>query len=110
MSDAKATHTPGPWTADETSEDAIDVLDSKGRSICVASYLLCIEHPGESFRFDKITESEFRANGRLIASAPDLLKAARHALAWFNDPDNLEHQDAYDALEQAIIKAEGGEA
>ncbi|HEY3405412.1 MAG TPA: hypothetical protein VGK59_18635 [Ohtaekwangia sp.] len=62
----KTKHTPGPWSFNEPS-GSIDSLDSNGHT--------------EKILFDvrksnwrSISEDEHKANARLIASAPDLLK------------------------------------
>lgn len=88
----KATHTPGPWAADLVSGSFYIVTDS-GRTIAV--------------RTRGINESreEVDANARLIAAAPDLLEAAKHAAMEWRLHGQL--TDSCRVLEAAIKKAEG---
>lgn len=80
-------HTPGPWRVGESCR----VADIKaGYNALIAR--VEIESAGD--RGD--------ANARLIAAAPDLLEALKHALEDGDDWRGL--------AESAIRKAEGGEA
>lgn len=93
-------HTPGSWAIGEDG----DVYADRGAA-CVARI---VGAP------DGITEAQ--ANARLISAAPDLLEAARDALALLREMRRREEEDWYDmpsptedALDLAIRKAEGRE-
>ena len=67
-----AQHTPGPWKALKTFGGVIHVMTEDDRSIAI---LRGYKHP-------------HKANARLIAAAPDLLKALTafpQSLAWTDD-------------------------
>ena len=89
-------HTPGPWTIDE-------FLEERGfYKIRAEDAVLCHAH---SFS-EKGTDPEALANARLIAAAPDLLKAckmvAEMAVSW----EALTPGDIAE-VKAAIAKAEG---
>lgn len=63
---SECSFTPGPWKASATSWSSI--VDQSHRSIAGVTYFNLGEH------FDR-HDQECRANARLIAAAPDLLKA-----------------------------------
>lgn len=88
-----AQHTPGPWAA---------IPCSDGTEITAGKYRIALI--GESVRF---SESEPRANARLIASAPELLAALEAVAA---DPRMVrlrtEHQTM---IRTAIAKARGNQ-
>jgi hypothetical protein len=97
----KTSHTPGPWF----------VLDARPEGV-EALAIARLDNPPIICRIEskisgvKLTQED-QANAALIAAAPDLLKACRHALAALTDPDTDE-QDAIDALESTIGKATEG--
>ena len=86
-------HTPGPWEAKNmfvespNAEDGVPIAEVFG------------------------TTATYEANARLIAAAPCLLEAARHAelvlSGWGDDAGGPEYV-AYKALQDAIAKATGG--
>lgn len=83
----EAKHTPGPWTHCQednfiTTRDGRGLLEWQARSL-------------------HVTPEERDANARLIAAAPDLLKACRQALAALK---GREHDQF---LRDAIAKATG---
>lgn len=89
-------HTPGPWEIRDLSSDEIPNGDI---AICGSGAEISIikgsdaYHPGWN--------SEREANARLIAAAPELLTAAKHALpGCVGESEKL--------LRAAITKAEGG--
>lgn len=51
--------------------------------------------------------SEYEANAHLIAAAPDLLTAAKHAAEWLKDTSSRGSFEVLLELEDAIDKAEG---
>jgi len=95
-------HTPGPWAYDERFGIVGSVWDAQGDQVAQAAQRVPVEGPRS---FD-----ERRANGRLMAAAPDLLKALR---AIVDAADNCEPrcEDIPERLlapaREAIAKAEG---
>ncbi|MDE2107323.1 MAG: hypothetical protein KGL39_59555 [Patescibacteria group bacterium] len=87
-------HTPGPWK-----------VDGAGQLLPFAIF-------GGPGSLTPVAEADDKANARLIAAAPDLLKAAKLALSGTRE---LEQEDAVHpvvkrfraALRAAIAKAEG---
>jgi hypothetical protein len=61
----KQTHTPGPWVTNENESGVM----SKTHGFIAYAF-------PETLAFNQ-TLDEYKANARLIAAAPDLLKAAR---------------------------------
>ena len=86
MSESK--HAPGPWKA---SEDSSAVYDSNGDAVAVI--------------FGPVVSQESDANARLIAAAPDLLAAAKHALTELAGKGT----HAETLINATITKAEGTE-
>jgi len=90
------THTPGPWAFVD------DVIESNNESIVYFS------PDGEPWKMSQ-TDT---ANGRLIASAPDLLSACQMSYEATNETlngaiDNYELSRVADSLARAIAKAKG---
>ena len=117
-------HTPGPWALGGKEGDGegfdgyVYCNDRHGNAVAV-----CF---GFEFRHSTLTREEQLANARLIAEAPDLLKAleaAKEALEFskerieellfeMNEDDNLHYpiiDDAINFASSAIAKATGGE-
>jgi hypothetical protein len=95
-------HTPGNWKAGAChvfDQAQIGVMVDTREEIVIALCGLSEAHDTE----------ESLANAWLIAAAPDLLAACRHALEALTDPENIDEQDAVDVLETAILKATGKE-
>ena len=94
-------YTPGPWGTFEIQHDGDDPETRTGVCAFEGDYMLA------EVGFDRPNEAE--ANARLIASAPDLLKAAREAEQRLLDLFDGDAEDAtiIDALRAAIAKAEG---
>lgn len=113
-------HTPGPWTVDETK-----ALGAYG---VWTDYATCPGHDGAGYasqicsvfvnvsigknyfggKNDGEIDQETRgANARLIAAAPDLLAACKAALLKFNHNPLDKVSVAGDMLREAIAKAEG---
>jgi len=85
-------HTPGPWH--------VDAGDYK--------YHIYYSREQSDHYFAEVDgndDDEAKANARLIAAAPDLLRALKHAVRWH---DQL-HQSDIDLMEKAIAKAEATE-
>lgn len=95
--------TPGPWTVDLSSayhsgheEDGrLLVRDSTGFAVVQSN-----QRNGGS------SEETF-ANGRLISSAPELLKAAKQALSLIPQLNGNRDTFFVEDLRKAIAKAEG---
>ena len=110
-------HTPGPWTCEfgRVVSDAPVFgfsIKAEGRIPAVASAGVATDgHPliiAPDFRAlvtTGFTEEEVEANARLIAAAPDLYEAARHAAMEWRLHGQL--TDSCRVLEAAIAKAEG---
>jgi len=78
-------HTPGPWKVHLV--DGALIVDDAGWEVAEASG-------------DYDTDADrMEANARLIAAAPDLLAALKHARSQMQHPDEL--------IDAAIDKAEG---
>lgn len=98
------THTPGPWKAEE--QDIYGNYNGKYQ-------LLATAHKEEKGKNTVDDGQEAWANADLIASAPDLLAAAKDVITWDKnvrkiDGDNFGIQkDVINFLEAAIAKAEG---
>lgn len=86
-------HTPGPWQIN--SKDRSQVLDSHGSTRGCAPIAHCVG-----------TESEARANAKLISAAPDMLKALKDFLEDYSSEDGLGPMKYYARVAQdAIAKA-----
>jgi hypothetical protein len=96
---SKPTHTPGPWTVFHGKQGQIEIDQDGERG---APSLASVHFPSNGLG-KEIND----ANARLIAAAPDLLKAARSAVDWMDD--GIGHKPPFlDALRAAIAKAEQG--
>ena len=104
-------HTPGPWGVDDAGGEApFGVFAEDGDAVC---YLT--ENPMGGLGLREYAEDQ--ANARLIAAAPDLLKAAKDALESLTEcgPHRSEGLDceacgeSIAALRAAISAAEGVE-
>ena len=96
-------HTPGPWEAREHSDGSHWFVD--------------YQQGGEGYTLvDGLSE----ADARLIAAAPDLLKAAELVIAWYEAKEDHSKADFYKridmcreselAIRAAIAKAIGEQA
>lgn len=101
-------HTPGPW------EWGANVPDDPH----TASHFRVLGNQSTSVLIHQAHWPVTDEDVRLIAAAPDLLQAAKHALSEFDDFENVCDEsevegystmfDAARALRDAIAKAEGG--
>jgi len=107
-------HTPGPWKVGGQSGNPGEGLEiaAEGKFIAWGSATY-----SEDEDEDVITDED-RANGRLIAAAPELLAVAKLAFDYAQDTkarfiDHWDGEDAEsydklcDAIDDAINKAEG---
>jgi hypothetical protein len=106
-------HTPGPWRVDSDSGN-----DAEAEVIVAADRTICWTADTFSDEEGAVITDEDRANGRLIAAAPELLAVVRMAIDYANDTkeifginfsgDDAESYDnLMDAAEAAINRAEG---
>lgn len=116
----RTAHTPGPWTVeDPLGPEALWIVEAGKQTYewrCTA--MVCQDDPTNDEDRDPvapITEAEQIANARLIAAAPDLVKALEAILTandefvaglrqdWEGDP----LQDACNAARAALAAAKG---
>ncbi len=96
-------HTPGPWKVDPDPEGephGIELHSAHG-------YFALVE--GEDRTGPDPTPETVDAGARLIASAPELLEAARLVLSGWDKVGAMDPEGA-DALRAAIQKATGEDA
>ena len=94
-------HTPAPWIADDT-------VHGPGKGIVhIRSTEPFPQEICTVWRASLNDPSQFEANARLIAAAPDLLDACDFALSILEALGNGKG-DAANACRAAIAKAEGG--
>ena len=112
-----AQHTPGPWVFNDTHyTDSAVVTDSRGLEIANAYHMpillgyaekLNIQHwadkPGEAYI--ELEPAEQEANARLIAAAPELLRALREIACSY--PATEEGEVLAGIARDAVIKATG---
>lgn len=89
-------HTPGPWYTAETINGDILIIAKDGESGRQISVVRSI--------VDGLTEQEQLANARLMASAPDLLKALEEVL--YTDCDSYNYY-MWERVRAAIAKSKG---
>ena len=72
---SKTKHTPGPWKLRVSTGyiEAIDIQDSRGLTMAWCSVSTQFGKRGA----ESITPDDIKANAKLIAAAPDLLKFAQ---------------------------------
>lgn len=98
-------HTPGPWCTDLSECEPGDSVAIMAHGAIIAEVLGADSFPclddNQLESFDK----ELQANARLMAAAPDLLKACKEA---YTALPMAKHNNATNAiLRAAIAKAEG---
>lgn len=92
-------HTPAPWVVNpiRNTVETREGLDG--------SYRRTVAEVGSGWHEHNQPEAE--ANARLIAAAPDLLRAARIAHEAMKNNPEWDVPNTMDILEKAIAKAEG---
>lgn len=108
-----AEHTPGPWhseTSEYTASDGVyecwAVCADGGGDVAIVT----VQRDHDSLTGDAIPDAEAEANARLIAAAPDMLKALRQITANIHPNYNpLELAHGMDLARAAIAKATGDE-
>lgn len=105
-----AQHTPGPWEAIDERADGLDRIvvlgpdDERAKHRHGRSHI--VEMRGWTGKPDD-DEDTVLADARLIAAAPDLLKACRDYLAWVDrKPERKCVVAIQDNMRAAIAKAE----
>jgi hypothetical protein len=94
-------HTPGPWSIEHKDHAARQIITSKKGAIAIL----------QSYGSAEATAAaplivERMANARLIAAAPELLKAAQLLAAWDQSDGDVELiSEACSVARQAIAKA-----
>jgi len=84
--------TPGPWTFDDTA-----VCDKNGNTICIITSL-------------QSTQTQERANARVIAAAPELLEACLMFMDLFTEYDMRPEDECHEVankMRAAIAKTLG---
>jgi hypothetical protein len=105
-------HTPGPW-----NRERYDTGGNPGRYFPITAirngkHCRIAESGGDS----DLPSEEIKANGTLIAAAPELLQALKNLADAVEDHDNhvdqglAAHHDSMQAARAAIAKAEGRDA
>jgi hypothetical protein len=101
-------HTPGPWTGAfrnrEYSEGEVTAILADGYVATIA----CVfgQNWGQYRAAEDGGDSEFEANTRLIAAAPELLEALKNVLENWNTKAHLSLATRQ-GISAAIAKAEG---
>ena len=111
---AERKHTPGPWLAAAKPSSIVGwpiVQPATGRLICNINYVQRTVIDPE-VAGDRAFNRESEANARLIAAAPDLLKALRALVAVHRALDTVgampaDKAIAYGQAEAAIVAATG---
>jgi hypothetical protein len=98
-------HTPGPWTigGESGNEGEAEVIVGNKRTICWTADTWS-DAEGEA----SITEED-RANGRLIAAAPELLDVLRDIDYCWDKYDEDDDPDLGKRIRDVLSKAEGRE-
>lgn len=90
----KNRHTPGPWEVDDANPEMVFTTygaDDSG----MRQYICDCEGTGS---YETTPQSEYEANARLIAAAPELLEACKEALEQIqHDNEELAGLKAYAA-------------
>lgn len=98
----RVTHTPGPWRISPGGHNIL--YDRFGERPQMVASVYVANDPSPTFK----DRAELEANARLVASAPDLLKALAGILEiGKRDMSNPKYNDYFDAARQAIVKATG---
>ena len=74
-----AQHTPGPWTIGDENNQNIEV--------CIGDAVANLDRQDRYGLHMAFSRDEMRANGRLIAAAPELLEALQEYSLTFSEDD-----------------------
>ena len=93
-------HTPGPWR-----------VERQNPSPTTGEWMIAGARPGYLAEVRDCGSGDVQANARLIAAAPDLLRATKNFVQWFacDRIGSLPTAEIEDAL-AAIVKATGSTA
>jgi hypothetical protein len=109
-----AQHAAGPWYLDSTGKTELEFGYAQGmiRIVSADHRLIGSLELSKFDMFDKKRrgidprwDAEQAANARLIAAAPDLLKACEQACDWFSEDDEESSRAMFLAISHAIGKA-----
>ena len=90
----KTQHTQGEWVSKQTHQN-------------YEEFFIMIKHDHGLSRLDNKSGAFSEANARLIASAPDLLKALEKIVSWIETNNiNIENYP-WHTVQKALIKAKG---
>ena len=90
-------HSPAPW---KYETDVIE--DANGNDVCT----LCSPEVCGDPRIDRPAWQEAHANGRLIAAAPDLLRACQAAITYWDSRFAANRREALRIITAALAKAD----
>lgn len=97
------THTPGPWKI-----DPVFIAQTMTTSLHFGEYRFPYQRTAEGLSRTYPRE-EAEANARLIAAAPDLLRALELIVEWSEDPDVISGTLDLRAARAAILRAREGQ-
>lgn len=92
MTSQNSTHTPGPWKVDDRGRITVPLEYAIGKS------------DKRRILTSPITGNHWQANAKLLAAAPDMLKALEQVNRW------LEQALAFDAFAQGAAKKRAEQA
>ena len=100
-------HTPGPWKVFILVQEA-EVIATNASDVRVADVFCGYSYTGNGEY--EMSESECHANARLIAAAPQLLKACKAFVAAYEKSLQLEKTDMAVRMARIAIEAAEGES
>lgn len=106
--ETKAKHTPGPWTAEDTTEG--NTREIQRFHDCELGFQIWAKQRIAFTERQNVGADVEAANARLIAAAPELLAACKRAeaSAWLvATSGNADAVAIHEELRTAIAKAEG---
>lgn len=102
----KTKHTPGPWAVDINTNHAHEAETVRGAdNVRIAATYKIHDQRDDK----KAAYFEARANARLIAAAPELLRALEFAKNELHYHPATRNSEALEVVRAAIAKATGGE-
>lgn len=93
-------HTPGPWSSDWQF-----IVANDPNGVHPDIYIAEISESDDEGRV--ASDEQQQANARLIAAAPELLKALEDALAYMVDYKKCQNEGLLNDMRAAIAKAKG---
>jgi hypothetical protein len=109
-SDARSTHTQGPWIIQQLGDEMY--IGTPKQTVPDDVYSIVASVEGGSDNYNDAYNARQRANARLIAAAPELLEALREVMVWIKawSPsfvEDAEWGETEQKVMAAIAKAEG---